>query len=75
MHERIILFTVPYLQEKRTATAGEIFLMLARLAMFWIVVQYESVGIKTAMPLAHRKYPTFSYNYSGSISHERARTS
>ena len=46
MHEKIIPFTLPYLQEIQTATAGEIFLMLVRLAMLWTVVQYESVDLK-----------------------------
>ena len=32
---------LPYLQEIRTGTAREIFLVLARLAMFWTVMQYS----------------------------------
>ena len=43
--EKIIPFTVPYLQEIWTATAEEIYVALTR---FWIIMQYESVGLKTA---------------------------
>ena len=40
LDERIIPFTVPYLQEIWTATAGEIFVVFVRLAMFCIVIQW-----------------------------------
>ena len=80
LRERIIPFTLPYLQEIRTATAGEIFLVLARLAMLWTVVQYQSVDLKTATlwvacPQEVSEASSLFRICSGSISCEIARTS